>query len=156
MQENKNLCLTKEQWLDKYLYTEIHKIFFCTFLIELYKWIAKLADDQGRWMLDGPIVWTLELVWRLEASEDKIVCVVDHRLDQVIGGFVIEFAVETSVNYNEAERLFFKGPQGMYLRSLNTWIKMLLCKKWVMPLPWCLDLCKVDEALEIKESRSWI
>jgi len=26
-QENKNPWLTKEQWLDRYLYTEIHEIF---------------------------------------------------------------------------------------------------------------------------------
>ena len=46
-----------------------------------------------------------------------------------------EFAVDTSVSYSEAEQHFFKGPQGKYLRSLNTWIKMLLCEKRVMPLP---------------------
>ena len=40
-----------------------------------------------------------------------------------------EFAVDTSVSYSEAERRFFKGPRGKYLKSLNTWIKMLLCKK---------------------------
>jgi len=27
-QENKNMRLTKEQWLDRYLYTEIHEKFF--------------------------------------------------------------------------------------------------------------------------------
>lgn len=58
-QENKNLHLTKEKWLDRYLYMEIHEISFCTFLIELYKWITKLGDGQGRWRLDSPIVWTL-------------------------------------------------------------------------------------------------
>jgi len=49
---------------------------------------VKLADDQRRWRLDGPIVWTLELVWRLEASKDKIAHVVDHWLDHIVGGFV--------------------------------------------------------------------
>ena len=78
VQENKNLQLTKEQWLDKYLDTDIHEIFFCTFPIKLYEWITKLADDQGRWRLDDPIVWTPELVRILEASKDKIACAVDH------------------------------------------------------------------------------
>ena len=102
-QENRNLCLTKEKLLDKYLYTEIHKIFFCTFPIKLYKWIAKLADDQGRWRFDGSIVWTPELMRRLEASKYKIMHIVDHWLDRVIIGFVIEFTVNTSMSYNEAE-----------------------------------------------------
>ena len=104
VQENSNLRLKKEQWLDMYLYTTIHEIFLCSFLVELYKWIAKLADSQGRWRLDGPIVWTLELVQRLEASEDNIVRAVDHWLDQILGGFFIEFSVETLVSYSKVER----------------------------------------------------
>lgn len=77
-QENKNPHLTKEKRLDMYLHIKIHKIFFFTFLIELYEWITELADDQGRWRLDGPIVGTSELVQRLEASKDKIMHVLDH------------------------------------------------------------------------------
>jgi len=60
----------KELWLDRYLYIEIHEIFFYSFLVELYEWIAKLVNIQGRWRLDNSIVWTPELVRRLEASED--------------------------------------------------------------------------------------
>ena len=71
---------------------------------------------------------------KLEASEDKIMHIVDDWLDRVIGGFVIEFIVNTLVSYNKAEQYFFKGPRGKYLRSLNRRIKML-CEKWVMPLP---------------------
>jgi len=81
VQENKNPRLKKEQWLNRYLYIKIHEILFCTFLIELYEWIAKLVDGQGRWRLDGLIVWTQKLVGRLEASEDKIMRAVDHWLD---------------------------------------------------------------------------
>lgn len=70
----------------------------------------KLGDDQGRWMLDKLIFWKLELVRRLEASEDKIMHDVNHCLDHIIRGFVIEFTVNTSVSYSEAERRSFKGP----------------------------------------------
>jgi len=58
VQENKNPRLSKEEWLNRYLYTEIHKIFFYTFPIELYEWLAKLTCSQGWWRLDSPIVWT--------------------------------------------------------------------------------------------------
>lgn len=54
---------------------------------------------------------------------------VDHWLDQILGGFVTEFAVDTSVSYNDAEQICFKGPRGKYLISLNTWIKTLSCEK---------------------------
>jgi len=46
-----------------------------------------------------------------------------------------EFTVDTSVSYSKEECHFFKGLRGKYLKSLNTWIKMLLCEKWVMQLP---------------------
>jgi len=62
---------------------------------------------------------------------DKIVQVVDHWIDQIIGGFITEFAVDTTISYCEAERHFLKGLQGKYIKSLNTWIKMLLCEKRV-------------------------
>jgi len=60
-QENKNPCLSKEEWLKKYLYTKIYEILFCTFPIELYEWLVKLRESQGRWKLDRPIMWTLEI-----------------------------------------------------------------------------------------------
>ena len=108
-QENRNPRLTKEQWLDIYLYTEIHEISFCSFPIELYEWITKLEDSQGRWKLDSTIVWTPELVHKLEAYEDKIARVVNHCLNCVIGGFVTEFTVDTLVSYSESKIRFFKG-----------------------------------------------
>ena len=73
------------------MYREIHEIFFVSFPSKLYEWIANLADSQGRCRLDKPIVWTLELVRRLEASEDKIVRVVDNCLDQIIRGLLLIF-----------------------------------------------------------------
>jgi len=72
-QKNKNPCLSNEEWLNRYLYIEIHEIFFCTFPIELYEWLAKLTDSQGRLRFYNPIVWTPKLVQWLEASENKIV-----------------------------------------------------------------------------------
>ena len=102
--------MTKEKCLDRYLYTKIHEIFFCSFLVELYEWIAKLGDDQGRQRFDILIIRTPELVWILGASKDKSMHVVDHWLNCIIGDFVTEFAVDTLVSYNESERRFFKGP----------------------------------------------
>ena len=87
----RNKRLSKEEWLDNYLYIEIHEIFFVPFPTELYEWIP-------------------ELVQRLEASDDKIKCVVDHWLDLIIKGFITEFVVNTSVSYSEAEQCFLKGP----------------------------------------------
>ena len=67
----KTLQVFEEKWLECYVYIEIHELFFASFPSELYEWIAKLADSQGRCRLDKTIVWTSELMRRLEASEDK-------------------------------------------------------------------------------------
>jgi len=48
---------SKEEWLNRYLYKEEHEIFLCSFLCELYEWLAKMANVQGLWKLDNPIVW---------------------------------------------------------------------------------------------------
>ena len=74
-------------------------------------------------------MWTLELVHRLEAYEEKIAQVVDHWLDRVIGGFITEFVIDITMSYSEAERHFLQGTRGKYIKSLNTWNKMLLCEK---------------------------
>ena len=70
----------------------------------------------------------------MEASEDRITHAVDHWLDQIIGGFITKFILDTSVSYNEAKLCFLKGPRGKYVKSLNTWIKMLLCEKRFMQI----------------------
>lgn len=85
-----------------------------SFLVKLYEWIARLADSVGRCRLAQPIVWTPELVRRLEANkdkitEDKITHAVDHWLDQVIRGFITEFVINTIVSYSKAERQLLQG-----------------------------------------------
>jgi len=82
---------------------EIHEFFFSSFPFELYKWITKLADNEGRCRLDKPIVWTPKLVRRLEALEYNMACTVDHWLNRIIGGFITEFTVDNSTSYSEAE-----------------------------------------------------
>lgn len=77
-----------------------------SFLIELYEWIVRLADNMGRCRLDQPIVWTPELVHKLEASEDKTAHVVDHWLAWVIGGFINEFVINKTVSYSAEKRHF--------------------------------------------------
>jgi len=61
-------------------------------------------------------VWTPELVHRLEASEDKITWVVEHWLDRIIGGFITEFTIDTTVSYSKVERHFLQGPRGKYIK----------------------------------------
>lgn len=86
----------------------------------------------------------------LEASEDKIAHAVDHWLDRIIEGFIIEFMVDTLVSYSKVEQRFLKGLRGKYIKYLNTWIKILLCEKWFMRINLCLGLHKVGGSTEMK------
>ena len=45
-QENKNPRLSIEEWLQRYIFTDLHEIFFATFPIELHEWISRLAENK--------------------------------------------------------------------------------------------------------------
>jgi hypothetical protein len=44
--QNKNSNLSSEDWLEKYIFTDIHEIFFGGIHQELYEWLARLTDTQ--------------------------------------------------------------------------------------------------------------
>ena len=44
--QKKNPNLSTEDWLGKYIFTDIHEIFFEGIHQELYEWLARLVDTQ--------------------------------------------------------------------------------------------------------------
>ena len=66
--------------------------------------------------------------------DNPITRAVDFWLASVLEGFITEFAVDQTKSFSEAERYFFKGYRGKYLRSLNLSIKMLLHEKGTLDL----------------------
>ena len=45
--ENKNPNRDSEAWLQKYIYIDVHKVFFTMFPLELHLWVERLADSTG-------------------------------------------------------------------------------------------------------------
>ena len=131
--ENKSPILSTEDWLQKHIVTDLHAIFFVTFGNELYDWLSKLTD-RNIFKKKRNIVWTLELIQTMQNLDNPITRAMDFWLVSVLGGFVTEFAVDQRKSFSEAERYFFKGYRGKYLRSLNLSLKMLLYEKGVMDL----------------------
>ena len=78
------------------------------------------------------MAWTLELVQRLKRTHKRISRVVDFYINNILGRFVTKFVVDSTISYDEAEQIFFKGPRGKYLKYLKLWIKMLVCEKGVL------------------------
>ena len=132
--ENRNPNCNTEAWLQKYIYTDVHEVFFATFPSKLHSWVSRLAACSAHIQSDKPTEWNHEAVHRLKNIDNAISRAVDIWLTNLLSGFIIEFVVDTVKAYSEAERQFFKGYRGKFLDSLNLWIKMLLCDKGILQL----------------------
>jgi hypothetical protein len=108
-------------------------MFFVGFSNVLDEWLEKLVEKSGMTFRGGiPRIWTLELIRQVNTVSNWVSCVVDFWLDSILGGYINEFSIDCTHSYSTVEREFFKDPRERYLRSLSTWIKMLLCDKGIM------------------------
>ena len=71
---------------------------------------------------------------QLQQVDNKFMCVVDFRVDNIVAEFITEFVVDTAKYHSEVEQEFLKGPIGRYIRSLYSSIKILLYNKGVMTM----------------------
>ena len=132
--KNKNTNHDSEAWLRKYIYSDIHKVFFATFPSELHSWVERLADSTGYVRSDRPAQWNQAAVQRLKNTNNAVSRAVDFWLTSLLLGFITEFTVDTLKAYTDTKRQFFKCYRGKFLNSLNLWIKILLCDKGVLQL----------------------
>jgi hypothetical protein len=130
--QNKNPNLSTKDWLERYIFTDIHKIFFGGIHQELYEWLARLADTQFEIRSRPLVVWTSMLVKKVKRVDNVVSRVVDHWFDSTIGGYITEFVVNRVESYIQAERYFFKEPIGKFLHFLKLRIKMLLHEKNIL------------------------
>jgi hypothetical protein len=47
--ENRNPQMSDEQWLQRYVFTELHDIFFGEFMIILIEWLERLVENNERY-----------------------------------------------------------------------------------------------------------
>ena len=124
--------MSTENWVDWYVYSDIHEIFFAEFPIVLYKWFSRLARKKTNFHRREIVEWNDQLVHEITSVSNTISKVVDFWVDSILQGYIIEFMVEAITSYSEAERKFFQGPRRRYLLSISTWIKMLVYQKGIM------------------------
>ena len=55
-------------------------------------------------------------------------------MDNILEGYITEFAVDSTKSYNKEEMEFFNGPRGRFLLSLQLSIKMLVCEKGILKM----------------------
>ena len=120
--------------MGRYIFTDIHEIFFGGIHKELYEWLARLADTQFEIRSRSSMVWTLTLIKKVKRLDNTVSREVHHWFDSTIRGYIIEFVVDRVESYNQAERYFFKGPRGKFLHFLKLRIKMLLHEKNILKI----------------------
>jgi hypothetical protein len=132
--QNKNHRLSTKDWLGRYIFTNIHKIFFGGIHKELYKSLARLVDTQFEIRSRPPVVWTSTLIKKVKRVDNVVSRVVDHWFDITIGGYITEFSIDRVDSYSQVERYFFKGPRGKFLHFLKLKIKILLHEKRILKI----------------------
>ena len=103
-EEKQNLRLTTKYWLGKYIYSDIHEIFFIEFLIVFYEWLVQLTFQKNNFQGDEAEQWTPKLIQQLRKVNNKASRVVDVCIDNILEGYITEFVVDIVKYYSDAER----------------------------------------------------
>jgi hypothetical protein len=99
----------------------------------LQEWISRLKDNHPTNQI-RQLEWNPVEITQLQQVDNKFTRAVDFWLDNIVAGFITEFAVDMVKSYSATEKEFLKGPRGRYIRSLYTSIKILLYNKGVMTM----------------------
>ena len=126
--------LSAKNWLDQYIYSYIHKIFFAEFPIVLHEWLLRLTTRQKNFQRREVVEWSDQFVCKITSVSNPISRAIDFWVDSILQGYITKFVVETITSYSEAERKFFQGLRRRYLLSISTWIKMLIYEKGILKL----------------------
>ena len=73
--------------MQRYVYTELHEIFFGEFPIILTEWLDILVENTGRYKNETPRNLTLDLVRHFNFLSDPTTHVVDFWLNSILGGY---------------------------------------------------------------------
>ena len=133
-EESTGTRLSTKNWIDEYIYSDIHEIFFAKFPILLHEWVSRLATKQPNFQRREAIEWSDQLVHEVTSVSNPIFRDVDFWVVSILQGHVTEFAVDIITSYSEVERNFFQGPRRRYLLHISTWIKLLAYQKGILQL----------------------
>ena len=101
-EESKGSWLNPTKWLSRYLYTDIHEIFFSEFSIVLQEWLQKLATQEINFQGREPIEWNPQLNRCLKSVSNLMSSDVDIWVDSILQGYITKFVFDTINSYSEA------------------------------------------------------
>ena len=130
--ENTNPRCSTRDFLQKYVFCDAYEFFFNSIHIELHQWLSRLIErrtnSQARWVP----TWTPTRVNLVQHVNNEVSHTIDFWTTRTLEAFMIEFSIDTSTSFSEAEQQFFKGPCGKFFNSLSLRIKILLAKKGIL------------------------
>jgi hypothetical protein len=96
--DNKSSRYTPQQYLHRYVFTDLHEAFFYYFPELLQEWLLRLKDTHPMNQI-RPVEWSTENIVRLERVNNKFTRAVVFWLDNIIAGFITKFVVDTTKSY---------------------------------------------------------
>jgi hypothetical protein len=105
--DNRNPKITPHKYLDKYVFSDLHEVFFCDFPHVLQEWLLRLKDNHPTNRI-RQIEWNPVEITQLQQVNNKFTRAVDFWLDSIVAGFITEFAVDTAKSYNATEKEFLR------------------------------------------------
>ena len=109
-EESARSRLSAKNWVDEYIYSDIHEIFFAEFHIILHEWLSRLERRQTNFQRREGVEWNDQLVHEITSVSNTISRAVDFWVDSILQGYITEFAEEAITSYSEAKRNVFRGP----------------------------------------------
>ena len=82
-------------WLDEYIYSDIHEIFFAEFPILLHEWLVGLLAKKTNFQRRETDEWSDHLVQEVTSVSNSVSGAVDFWVDSILQGCITEFAVDT-------------------------------------------------------------
>ena len=70
--ENRNANLSAEDWLQRYVFSYLHEVFFATFPTKLHAWLSRLVENKASSHNDRLVEWTPEVIQRLKKINNSI------------------------------------------------------------------------------------
>ena len=94
-QENKDPRHSSNDFLQRYVFSYIHEIFFSSIHIELHQWLSRLIERKTNFKEDQFPNWTPARINILKRVNNAISRAVDFWTTRTLEAFVTEFSIDT-------------------------------------------------------------
>ena len=102
-QENKDPHRSSDEFLQRYIFTDVHEIFFGSIHIKLHQWLPRLTERKTNFKEDQFLDWTPTIINILKRVNNAISQTVYFWTTRTLEAFVTEFTIDTSTSFSEAE-----------------------------------------------------